>query len=67
MYSDNSMSQQSGKQPTLDAKIDLNDDRTKRTYFVTKDELKYNQKCIGCKFYDNISLIVVPNHFFYKP
>ena len=31
------MSQQSGKQPTLDAKIDLYDDRTKRTYFVTEN------------------------------
>ena len=37
MYSENSMSQQSGKQPTLNAKLDLYDDRTKRTYFVTEN------------------------------
>lgn len=37
MYSDNSMSKQSGKQPTLNAKLDLYDDRTKRTYFVTEN------------------------------
>ena len=34
------MSQQSGKQPTLNAKIDLYDDRTKRTYFVAENDEK---------------------------
>ena len=41
MYSDNSMSKNSGKLPTLDAAITLSnkfDDRTKkRTYFVTEN------------------------------